>query len=260
MQKESILSKHLDRNVFLDIVLPAKQSAEPKKRSLLFVNDGQDASEIHLDACLLDFMQQFPEEEIIAIAIHVGERKQEYGVAREPDYAKRGSKAAHYASFLVNELLPWAEDKYNIKSNHTNTAIIGFSLGALSAFDIAWNNSHVIGTAGLFSGSFWWRAKALEDGYTAKDRIAHKLVEDTKHKKNLRLWFQTGLKDESADRDDDGLIDSVGDAIDLVLACEAKGYKAGQDLEYVELGSGRHDHKTMTRVLPRFLHWWRKPD
>jgi predicted alpha/beta superfamily hydrolase len=256
MKREVIHSKPLHRDVTLDIVLPEQPIEDPSRCRLLLVNDGQDAEEILLAETLRDFQNRENGVQILAVAIHAGDRKQEYGVAGHADYAKRGSKAANYAAFLTTELIPWIREKYGIEAHTSNTALIGFSMGALSAFDIAWNHSSLFGAAGLFSGSFWWRSKALEDGYTPADRIAHHMVETTKDKPPLNLWFQTGWMDESADRDDDGLIDSIGDTVDLLLALKKKGFQIGKDMEYRELGNGRHDHKTMGRILPNFLSWW----
>jgi len=254
MNREIINSSLLERTVVLDLVLPVVQTTN-KETKILLVNDGQDAEAIQLES-ILQNLQNLTQTPILAIAIHVGERKQEYGVAREPDFAKRGAKAGQYAAFIEKELVSWIKQKFHFQLKPENTAIIGFSLGALSAFDIAWNHPHFIGCAGLFSGSFWWRAKSLEDGYTSKDRIAHKMVGHTHQKPPLRLWFQTGGMDEYADRDKDGLIDSIGDTLDLMLALEKNGYVPGKDLEYVEMPNGKHDHKTMAKLLPAFLAWW----
>jgi predicted alpha/beta superfamily hydrolase len=257
MQRQSIQSAQLGREVLLDLVMANKQILNPDNCRILLVNDGFDAKEISLEEAVQDFVLQYPDEELIAVAIHVGERKQEYGVSKRPDFAARGAKAEHYAAFVVKELLPWIQTRFGIKGHKDQVAMIGFSLGALSAFDVVWNHSNKIGTAGLFSGSFWWRAKDLKSGYTSSDRIAHKMVAESTSKPDLKLWFQTGGMDESEDRDDDGLIDSIGDTVDLILAIEKKGFVPGDDIEYVELGNGRHDHKTMGKVLPQFLKWWK---
>jgi enterochelin esterase-like enzyme len=256
MKREIIQSTHLKREVLLDVVVPESHLAPKEQWRLLLVNDGQDSLEFQLASVVKDFNKENPQFPVLAVAIHVGERKQEYGVGREADFAGRGARASQYTAFLKDELFPWLEKHYNLHPTAGKSAIIGFSLGALSAFDVAWNISSHIGTAGLFSGSFWWRAKSLDDGYKASDRIAQKMVRESSTVPELNLWFQTGWLDESADRDQDGLIDSIGDTVDLLTELEKKGFTPGQNLEYIEIGNGRHDHKTMAKVLPRFLEWW----
>ncbi|HOY94219.1 MAG TPA: alpha/beta hydrolase-fold protein [Catalimonadaceae bacterium] len=256
MKREVIHSTHLKREVLLDVVVPESHLSSKEHWRILLVNDGQDAAEFQLASSVKDFNKENPQSPVLAVAIHVGERKQEYGVGKEADYAGRGSRAFQYTSFVKEELFPWLQKQYGLHPTAGKSAIIGFSLGALSAFDVAWNLSSHIGTAGLFSGSFWWRARSLDDGYQASDRIAQKMVRESSSAPELNLWFQTGWLDEAADRDQDGLIDSIGDTVDLLTELEKKGFTPGQNLEYIEIGNGRHDHKTMAKVLPRFLEWW----
>lgn len=242
----------------MDVILPRNYSISHQAYKLLVANDGQDHPAIHLEDAVLDLEAANKNEAILALAVHVGDRKQEYGVANMPDFAKRGLKAHSYSQFIENELFPWAYQKYRLLPGPKNTAMMGFSLGALSAFDLAWQHPHLFGVAGLFSGSFWWRAKDLDEGYLPSDRIVLQMLEKDKKaaKRDLKFWFQTGWMDEAADRDDDGLIDSIGDTLDLIRALQNMGYKPGEDIEYIELGYGHHDHKTMAKVLPQFLQWF----
>ena len=258
MFRETIKSKHLGREVIVDVILPRNYSISSQSYRLLVVNDGQDSPAIHLEDSILDLEATQKSHPIIAVAVHVGDRKQEYGVSGIPDFAKRGAKTKEYSQFIENELFPWVLKTFRILPGPQNSAMMGFSLGALSAFDLAWNHPHLFGTAGLFSGSFWWRAKDLGPDYLPSDRIVLQMLERNKNQEKpaLKFWFQTGWLDESADRDDDGLIDSIGDTLDLILALQKKGYKPGEDIEYLELGYGYHDHKTMAKVLPQFLQWF----
>jgi len=258
MNRYSLISKILDREVLLDIVVQDNDSEPGKPLKLIILNDGQDADSFQLAQVMKETMATGIIKPTLAVAVHVGERKQEYGISNRPDFAKRGSKAAFYASFIRQELLPWIYQHFNVSLEPKDRAIAGFSLGALSAFDIAWHQSEIFGVAGLFSGSFWWRAKSLEEDYKPSDRIALQLVKDSKNKKELKFWFQTGWMDEHADRDKDGLIDSIGDTLDLIRELKIKGYGVGKEIEYVEVGNGRHDHKTMARVFPKFLKWWQQ--
>jgi enterochelin esterase family protein len=256
MQHHTLTSKYLKREVLIHAVVPRNSYLPNSESKLLVLNDGQDSEAYQLKEVLADWEQNHPGQNIVALAVNVGERKQEYGISNRPDFAQRGSRALEYARFIENELLPWAFSSFHVSKKPEDAAISGFSLGALSAFDLAWTLPHVFGTAGLFSGSFWWRSKDLNHGYKPGDRIAIQCINEEKTTKNLRFWFQTGWLDEGADRDHDGLIDSIGDTLDVIRALQRIGYKPGTDIEYVELGSGHHDHKTMAKVFPQFLQWW----
>jgi enterochelin esterase-like enzyme len=192
---------------------------------------------------------------VAVAAIHAGsERVQEYGIAGKPDYKQRGSKAAAYTKFVVYELLPAIKKETGIESFDT-TAFAGFSLGGLSAMDIAWNNPQLFDKVGVFSGSFWWRSRELGKGYTDADRIMHKMIRETAGKPGLQFWLQTGTKDETADRNKNGIIDSIDDTVDIIKELEAKGYRRPSDIQYLEIVGGTHSTATWAYAMPKFLLW-----
>ncbi len=135
------------------------------------------------------------------------------------------------------------------------TAYAGFSLGGLSALDIAWNYPQYFNKMGVFSGSFWWRSKELDKGYTDADRIAHAMVRESTTKPNLKFWLQTGTNDETADRNNNGIIDSIDDTIDLIKELQAKGFKRPEDIRYLEVVGGSHNPETWAKAMPKFLCW-----
>jgi hypothetical protein len=256
METYALQSQHLGREVVLEIRRYPRDAQDFSEGLLLLVNDGQDAQAMGLEGALSEFSVSGSRMPVLSVAIHVGERRQEYGIIDRPDFAQRGAKAKAYARFVGEELNVWLQTRFSVPKAPENRAILGFSLGALSAFGLAWENADFFGTAGLFSGSFWWRSRDLDDDYRPEDRIALQLVRETHEKPSLLLWFQTGAMDEAADRDQDGLIDSIGDTADVMLELIKKGFEPGVDLEYVETGNGYHDHQTMARMLPHFLQWW----
>jgi hypothetical protein len=60
--------------------------------------------------------------------------------------------------------------------------------------------------------------------------------------------------DETADRNKNGIIDSIDDALDLVVELKAKGYSE-EHIHYLELLDGKHDVATWARILPEFIRW-----
>ena len=58
--------------------------------------------------------------------------------------------------------------------------------------------------------------------------------------------------DETHDRNNNGIIDSIDDALDLMAELKQKGYT---DIEYLELADGKHDIPTWGRAMPVFLKW-----
>lgn len=257
-ESEQLLSTYLERDVTVDFYLPAPV-IDPSEISLLLINDGQDLPKMPFAEILENLYEQQKIQPLLCVGIHCGpDRKMEYGIASQADYLGRGAKAGLYTKFVFNELLPYLRKKYNVPQ-FKEKAYAGFSLGGLMALDIVWNHAHEFTKAGVFSGSLWWRQKAYDDGYTDEaDRIMHNQVRAGKASPWLKFFFQTGLLDEKSDRNNNGIIDSIDDALDLMMELKRKGYGADA-INYLELEDGKHDVPTWGRAMPVFLEWgWGK--
>ena len=257
---EIIVSSHILKSAFLkrDVafqVFAPEQLLGNETLNLLILNDGQEADNLGLKQALEDSSAQGKIDPVIAVAVSSGtERLQEYGVAGNPDFLKRGSKAGAYNDFLTSELLPYLQNELGFAIAGTK-AIAGFSLGGLSAFDVAWNNGDVFDVAGVFSGSFWWRKKDLKDDYSENDRIMHAVIRNSVAKPDVKFWLMTGTEDEQADRNRNFIIDSIDDTIDIIKELMAKGYKRPDDIRYYEMVGGTHNITTWAKAFPSFLCW-----
>ena len=111
--------------------------------------------------------------------------------------------------------------------------------------------------AGLFSGSFWWRSIDQTDAEYDDDkhRIIHQLVRNGLYHPGLKFFFQCGNMDETMDRNNNGIIDSIDDTLDLINELVSKGYDREKDIHYMQLLDGRHDIATWARAMPVFLKW-----
>lgn len=236
--------------------LQPQNSAVNVPLSVLLVFDGQDFLALRMRKTLEEFNQTHPQKPLLVIGIHANkDRIYEYGIASQPDYAYRGNKAANTTQFVMDELTPYLKANFNLSKNRSDWTIAGFSLSGLMALDIAWHHAEQFSKAGVFSGSFWWRQRALEDDYDESDRIMHNLIRHTPGQPPLQFWFQTGTRDEAADRDNDGIIDSIDDTLDLIAELERKGYGWGRDIVYEEVQEGEHHSDTWAKIFPNFLHW-----
>ncbi|WP_244139434.1 alpha/beta hydrolase [Mucilaginibacter ginkgonis] len=246
-------SEYLKRKVQVKLFLP--EDADTPLVNLLLLNDGQETDTLDLRSILEHVQNSGRIQPVAVAAICAGkDRVQEYGVAGIPDFKGRGSRAADYTRFVIDELMPQLK-LATVVLQFKHTAVCGFSLGALSALDIAWNNADVFDIVGVFSGSLWWRSKGLGEGYTNDHRIMHKVVRQGKDKPALRFFLQAGTQDETADRNRNGIIDSIDDTIDLIFELENKGYVRPRDMTYLEVVGGRHDMATWAAALPKFLCW-----
>jgi len=253
VENKLLESAHLEREVKVDFYLPANPTGE---FSLLLINDGQNMEELGLAEILEGLNKAGELRPLICVAIHAGiDRKLEFGTAGIPDYKNRGTMAGNYTQFVFEELLPFIRLELGIYQ-FVEKAFAGFSLGGLSALDIVWRHPHLFSTVGVFSGSFWWRTKSLADGYDeATDRIMHDLIRKGHYAPWLKFFFETGAMDESMDRNNNGVIDSIDDTLSLIDDLVAKGYDREKDIFYLELKDGKHDIPTWGRAMPVFLKW-----
>lgn len=255
VEQKAISSRHLNRYVVVDVYLP-KNIEVPSALSLLLINDGQDLAEMPFSSLLNSLLQSNQIKPLLCVGIHAGkDRKNEYGTAGVLDYEGRGSKANAYQQFIVEELLPFIHTQYAVES-FKSKAFCGFSLGGLTAIDMVWNYPDIFSAAGVFSGSLWWRSKSLEDDYNDDtDRIMHQQIRSGAYHPGLRFYFTTSSLDETADRNNNGVTDSIDDTLALIEELKAKGYNTQYDIKYINYEDGKHDIATWGKAMPEFLLW-----
>jgi len=258
IENKTIRSSYLERKVIVDFFLPANVE-DPSSMHLLVINDGQNMGEMGFAEILTGLYVAGEIKPLLCVAVHAGEeRKMEYGIAATPDYLGRGAKAGLYTSFILEELLPFIHTTYAVRS-FAGKAIAGFSLGGLMALDLAWNHSATFRTVGVFSGSLWWRSVDQEEADYDDNlhRIMHQEIRKGKYHPGLRFFFQSGNMDETNDRNNNGIIDSIDDTLDLMKELTEKGYDREKDIFYLEMPEGRHDIPTWGKAMPEFLKWSR---
>lgn len=252
-----IHSELLKRDVDVEILLPAGFETSGKKYPLLLLNDGQDNEAVRIKETIEQLTQSSVVQELAIVGVTAGDRLQEYGVADKKDYQSRGASAKAYSKYIVSELVPYLVYKYPIDPSPEQHAIAGYSMGGLSAMDIAWNHPEMFRKVGVFSGSLWWRKRDAHSLFYSdhRDRIMHQRIRNGKMKHGLRFWFQTGTEDEASDRNNNGVIDSIDDTLDLIAELTKKGYRPFKDIHYLEMVGGRHDTVTWAKAMPEFLKW-----
>ena len=249
-------SEFLGREVKVDCYIPPNVT-DPSSLSLLLINDGQDLRTMHFEEILDQLAAGNSLDPLFCVGIHCApDRKNEYGTAKILDYKGRGGKSPLFTRFVMEELLPYVRATYSIYS-FKQKAYAGFSLGGLCALDIVWNHPEEFFIAGAFSGSFWWRDKDQEDKDfdEEKDRIMHRQVREGGYYPWLKFFFEVGTKDEIADRNKNGIIDSIDDTLSLIEELALKGYREGKEIYYLELKDGKHDVPTWAKAFPAFLKW-----
>ncbi len=252
-----VFSKLLGRNVDVNLLLPPNYLESKKKYPLLLLNDGQDTEGLQLKTTLEKLVAESIIEEVIVAGVVAGDRMQEYGVAAQKDYLKRGSRAKAYTTYITTELVPYLLYKYPIDPSPSAHTMAGCSMGGLSALDVVWSSPKLFQKVGAFSGSFWWRKRDSKSPFFSekRDRLMHRQIRDDKKKPAMRFWFQTGTLDEKSDRNKNGVIDSIDDTMDLITELTKKGYRPFHDIQYYEMKDGKHNLETWAVAMPEFLKW-----
>jgi len=265
-------STYLEREVKIDLYRSGWHSRRRPYR-LLCVNDGQDLAKMGVTT-ILSQLKCAPQQDIVTkeksagytrpeakipilvVGIYAGpNRIQEYGTVGQADYQQRGARADRYERFVLEELLPYLQKRYHISADPAKRAFAGFSLGGLSAFDLVWRNPHIFGRVGVFSGALWWRSQPFRPTKPDANRIVHDTVERDGYRPGLKFWFQVGTRDETEDRNGNGIIDAIDDTLQLITLLKLKGYTT-DDIRYLEVEGGTHDPATWARAFPDFLCWW----
>jgi enterochelin esterase-like enzyme len=251
----TIESKWLKRKVQVDCYHPIHLPVTGTE--LMLINDGQDLTDMDFPAILQAFHQSYKEVACIYAGIHCSDdRKNEYGTAGKLDYAGRGTSAAAYQQAILLEVIPAIRMRFQqFAINHCGIA--GFSLGGLSAIDLAWNHPTTFSFCGVFSGSLWWRdVDQIDPSFDEHiNRIIHHKIRLSPYQPGLRFFFEAGQLDEKADRNNNGIIDSIDDTLDLIKILKEKGYENEHTINYLELAEGKHDVTTWGVAFPYFLQW-----
>jgi esterase/lipase superfamily enzyme len=248
-------SEILERDLRIDFYLPPLSGIG--QFDVLLINDGQDLQTMDFGS-ILDKLYRFNAiRPVLCIGIHAGPlRKFEYGTALTPDYKGRGNLATRYMRFITEELVPAIHLLFPDRLIG-RWAFAGFSLGGLSAIDIAWRNGDLFNIAGVFSGSLWWRTLDKDDPayQDEQHRIMHNQIRDGQFIPGMKFFFECGTADETEDRNSNGIIDSIDDTKDLISTLMNKGYDQHSDICYHEIAGGKHDTDTWALAFPSFLQW-----
>lgn len=253
--KDEIYSRHLQKHISLAII----STPVPKDKgdfNLLLLNDGQDIDQLRVKIIVDSLFRKKLIQPLVVVGVSAFDRMKEYGVSGFPDYQSNGTSSEKYGNFIINELLPFIKKKAGVRK-FNSISIAGCSLGALSAFDIAWDNADKIDKVGALSGSFWFRDKeATDPAYSDdKNRIIINKIRSSRKRPHLKYWFYAGGSEETADRDKDGIIDVIDDTKDLVDLIKKKNVCPPQDIVYTEVKDGQHNYDSWSKVFPAFLIW-----
>jgi predicted alpha/beta superfamily hydrolase len=264
---------------------PGYDPAARREYPVLYVNDGQDMPAVRLRETLQDLYRERAIRPVIVVAIHMlPDRMGTYGlsdraharsVVAQTKYGPVGARAHDYSGWVAHTLVPWVDARYRTQPGPEARAILGWSLGALNAFNLGWQYPDVFGRIGAFSPSFWLSADNRDAEVVQRTRLAQRMVDGTPPRTRSPMFFAVGTEEESDDRDGDGINDAIDDTRDLIEGWHGRdgntlkglrqqGYtinldyparSARADVALYTLQGGRHEQAAWARMLPVFLRW-----
>ncbi|MEO5630181.1 MAG: alpha/beta hydrolase-fold protein [Thermomonas sp.] len=267
------------------VLLPPGYANGTSRYPVLYLNDGQDLQGVGVEATLQRLYAGHEIEPLIVVAIDMPpdrmagyglfDRGARHSLPAQTKYGWVGLNAQAYARWLTATLVPVIDARYRTMTNADQRAILGWSLGALSAFGIGWQYPELFGRVGAFSPSFWISEDRSDVDSIQATRLVHRLVDASEPGPRLKLFLAVGTAEETNDRDGDGVIDVLDDSRDLLDGWQTPdgrsrkglrqlGYDVNADSAtlvtknaaslYV-LEGGRHDQASWARILPAFLRW-----
>jgi enterochelin esterase-like enzyme len=263
----------------------AAQAAAGRRYPVLYANDGQDMAAVGLQPTLARLYRAHAIEPLIVVAIDMpADRAGAYGLSDRAaarsvvggsQIGPIGTRAQAYSQWLVTQLVPWVDAHYRTRPAARARTILGWSLGALNAFNLAWQYPEVFGRLGAFSPSFWLAADRTSAAAIQRTRLAQRMVDGGARRPGLMMWFAIGTAEETSDRDGDGVIDAVDDLHDLIDGYDDAGVRLRglrqlgysvnlhgasaparrRDVTLFTLAGGQHNQASWHRMLAPFLRW-----
>lgn len=254
---------------------------------VLYLNDGQDAEAVALQATLNALIDRGEIRPLIAVAIDMPkDRMGAYGFSDRA--AQRslvsplrvgaiGTQAHAYSEWVATRLVPIVEAQYRTRARPEARTILGWSLGGANALNLGWQYPEVFANIGAFSPSLWLASEREDADAVQRTRIAQRMIAAGTYRPGSRFFFAVGDAEETDDRDGDGVIDVLDDTRDLIdgwrvpgepeprakglhqlghsvnLDHAAKGTRA--DASLFVLAGGKHEQASWAKMLPVFLRW-----
>ncbi len=266
------------------------QAYDPASRigyPVLYLNDGQDAEAVALQATLDGLIARGEIRPVIAVAIDMpkdrmaaygfSDRAAQRGTAAATRYGAVGAQAHAYSEWVATRLVPSIDARYRTRARADARTILGWSLGGANALNLGWQYPDVFSNIGAFSPSLWLSTERGDTDASQRTRIAQAMIANAAYRPGGRFFFAVGDSEETDDRDGDGVIDVLDDTRDLIdgwrVAGEAEPRAKGlrqlghsvnldhaakatrADAALFVLAGGKHAQASWARMLPSFLRW-----
>lgn len=162
----TIEASELETSRKIWLYLPKNYTISNKKYPVLYMHDAQnlfDATTSFAGEWNIDEKLDSLNAQVIVVGIENGKEKRIEELTPFKNEKYGGGKADNYLEFIIKTLKPEIDKKYRTKTNAKNTTIMGSSLGGLTSYYAILKYPEVFGNAGVFSPSFWFSRKEINE-------------------------------------------------------------------------------------------------
>lgn len=231
-QIDAVYSPELDNERDLLVSLPGGYATGDRRYPVIYMHDGQNlfdpatsfAGSWNVDIALAEVSLDGLDAIVVGIPNMGRDRLAEYSPFAHPELG--GGRGDVYLEFLINTVKPLIDSRYLTAPDREHTGIAGSSMGGLISLHAFFRHPEVFGFAGILSPSLW---------LTEVDTFA--FIEQAPFSPG-KLYLDVGALEG---------VRNVAKAIRLRDLLEAKGYKLGEDLMWVEEERGFHHESAWAR-------------
>jgi predicted alpha/beta superfamily hydrolase len=200
-----VASAHLGPSRHVEIWLPPGYDEAPATRyPVLYMSDGQNLFDPRIANTGVDWgvdeaVVRLVTKGVIPPVIVVGVWNTD---ARGAEYSP-WHRAADYARFLMEELMPRVNAEFRTLSGPANTAVMGSSMGGLLSFYLVTRHPDTFGACGCVSTHFPLSEAVVAQYFTGVEKVENPdtmpyVVRDIEHgltvPKGARYWFDYGTE------------------------------------------------------------------
>jgi predicted alpha/beta superfamily hydrolase/uncharacterized protein involved in tolerance to divalent cations len=247
-------SPQLDNRRDILVYLPPSYQGSIRRYPVIYMHDGQnlfDAATSYAGEWYADeTMEELADEGIEAIIVgipNMGERRfHEYMPFPEPNL--QDAQGDVYVTFIADALKPVIDRDFRTLPDPASTGIAGSSLGGLISLYAMFRRPDVFGLAGVFSPALRWGRRGIFAFMQQAPFAQGKIYLDVGTAEGIGLAAGHSSQQTFAYQ----YMNQVRKMNALLLK---KGYRAGENLLYLEAEGGIHHESAWARRLPDALRF-----
>lgn len=259
-------SRFLRNNRNLVLYLPPGYDDQPFTRfPVLYLQDGQNLFDRSTSFAGQDWNVHGAADHLIGTGavqplVIVGiyntgkSRIHEYTPTKAPKLG--GGRADRYARFLIEEVMPFVQREYRVKSESGVTGIGGSSLGGLLSLYLGLTHPQVFGKIAALSPSVWWHQRMIlqfaasatlrSSERKRRSMFRFRSAETGSPTPRPTIWLDIGTKEGPR------MVPDVEQFRDILLQ---KGWRLDKDLHYERVEGGEHNELAWSQRIGRVLQF-----